>query len=135
MAKVSVAPPGLLILAARVPGVALGLRPALHPWLPAVAPSGAQDERVWPHPSGARSAELVDGDLVVADARDLVGRGGDGEVVDVRHQLLLPQRLLVRHVVEEEEALAGAAGAEEPRAVRRPREPVHQPDELVAGEL
>src|SRR5947209_8712664 len=35
-------PPGLRVVLGRVPGVALGLRPALYPGLPSVAPPGLQ---------------------------------------------------------------------------------------------
>src|SRR4051812_28556409 len=45
------APPGLRFFSASVPGVALGLRPALHPWLPAdAAPRLKNSRKLRPHP-------------------------------------------------------------------------------------
>src|SRR5262245_6296383 len=73
--------------------------------------------------------------FVVPNCDERVPVRGQGGVVDVSGEFLLPERLLRGNVEEEQKPLVRPAGPEEPGAVRCPGEGLHQAVELVAGEL
>src|SRR5262245_54988650 len=88
---------------------------AARKWTDSTAERGMRIERQesrlgepWPgflsfNPQAKQSPEAVNRDAIVSDAGDEVRGAGDGEVVNVHRHFLLPQCLLVVHIVEEQE--------------------------------
>src|SRR6266568_206631 len=78
---------------------------------------------------------LVADDASVPCQDERLAAGIEHEVVDVHRNLVLLDRLVRLQVEEHQKAVARPAGPEQPLALRVKFEVIHEPLELVAGEL